>query len=295
MDAITLALRVVCRPGDTVLVESPTYFGLLQSIEHLNLKVVEVPNCSVTGIDVEAVRAVARSTRLGAAVLMPNFNNPCGSLTPDDAKREIVQILTGCEVPIIEDDIYGDLHYGATRPTSLRAFDDSGLVISCGSVTKTIAFGYRIGWAVSPQFHAEISRAKFYSSVACPTLQQLVLARYYASGGYDRYLRRVRSTLAVHSQHAINAVTRFFPEGTRVAQPPGGVVLWVELPRNVDGAELFRTAAAQRIGVAPGVVFSAKADYRNYIRLSCGLPWTPTLERAVEKLGRLVAGMARAG
>jgi DNA-binding transcriptional MocR family regulator len=109
MDAITLALRVVCRPGDTVLVESPTYFGLLQSIEHLNLKVVEVPNCSVTGIDVEAVRAVARSTRLGAAVLMPNFNNPCGSLTPDDAKREIVQILTGCEVPIIEDDIYGDL------------------------------------------------------------------------------------------------------------------------------------------------------------------------------------------
>jgi len=228
-------------------------------------------------------------------VLMPNFNNPCGSLTPDDAKREIVQILTGCEVPIIEDDIYGDLHYGGTRPTSLRAFDDSGLVISCGSVTKTIAFGYRIGWAVSPQFHAEISRAKFYSSVACPTLQQLVLARYYASGGYDRYLRRVRSTLAVHSQHAINAVTRFFPEGTRVAQPPGGVVLWVELPRNVDGAELFRTAAAQRIGVAPGVVFSAKADYRNYIRLSCGLPWTPTLERAVEKLGRLVAGMARAG
>ena len=295
MDAITLALRVVCRPGDTVLVESPTYFGLLQSIEHLNLKVVEVPNCPVTGIDVEAVRAVARSTRLGAAVLMPNFNNPCGSLTPDDAKREIVQILTGSEVPIIEDDIYGDLHYGGTRPTSLRAFDDSGLVISCGSVTKTIAFGYRIGWAVSPQFHAEISRAKFYSSVACPTLQQLVLARYYASGGYDRYLRRVRSTLAVHSQHAINAVTRFFPEGTRVAQPPGGVVLWVELPRNVDGAELFRTAAAQRIGVAPGVVFSAKADYRNYIRLSCGLPWTATLERAVEKLGRLVAGMARAG
>jgi DNA-binding transcriptional MocR family regulator len=294
MDAITLTLRVVCRPGDTVLVESPTYFGLLQAIEHLNLKVVEVPNCPVTGIDVEAVRAVARSTRLGAAVLMPNFNNPSGSLTPDDAKREIVEILAGSGVPIIEDDIYGDLHYGGTRPVSMRAFDDSDMVISCGSVSKTIAFGYRIGWAVSPQFHAEIARAKFYSSVACPTLQQLVLARYYASGGYDRYLRRVRSTLALNMQHAISAIAQFFPEGTRVAQPPGGVVLWVELPRNVDGAELFRTAAASRIGVAPGVVFSAKADYRNYIRLSCGLPWTPTLERAVEKLGRLVAGMARA-
>jgi DNA-binding transcriptional MocR family regulator len=294
MDAMTLALRVACKPGDTVLVESPTYFGLLQAIEHLSLKVVEVPNCPVSGIDVDAVREVARSTKLAAAVLMPNFNNPSGSLTPDDAKREIVRILTDIEVPIIEDDIYGDLHYGSVRPVSMRAFDESGLVVSCGSVSKTIAFGYRIGWAVSPQFHTDIARAKFFSSVACPTLQQLVLARYYASGGYDRYLRRVRATLALNSQHAIDAITRFFPEGTRVARPPGGVVLWVELPRSVDGAELFRTAYASRIGIAPGLVFSAKGDYRNYIRLSCGLPWTPTLERAIEKLGRLVAGMARA-
>jgi DNA-binding transcriptional MocR family regulator len=176
----------------------------------------------------------------------------------------------------------------------MRAFDDAGLVISCGSVSKTIALGYRIGWAVTPQFHTDIARAKFFSSVACPTLPQLVLARYYASGGYDRYLRRVRATLSANSQHAIDAVARHFPEGTRVARPAGGVVLWVELPRNVDATELFRTALASRIGVAPGIVFSAKADYRNYIRLSCGLPWTPTLERAIEKLGRLIAGMARA-
>lgn len=294
MDAITLAMRVVCRPGDTVLVESPTYFGVLQVIEHLNLKVVEVPNRVPTGIDVDAVREAVRSTRLAAAVLMPNFNNPAGTVTADDAKRAIVEILTSHEVPIIEDDIYGDLHYGSVRPVSLRAFDESGLVIACGSVSKTIALGYRIGWAVSPQFHADIARAKFFSSVACPTLQQLVLARYYASGGYDRYLRRARATLAVDSQHALDAIARFFPPGTRVAQPAGGVVLWVQLPRGVDGTELFRSAYASRIGIAPGVVFSAKADYRNYIRVSCGLPWTPTLERAFEKLGRLVAGMARA-
>ena len=278
MDAITLALRVTCKPGDTVLVESPTYFGLLQSIEHLSLKVVEVPNCSVEGIDVDAVRAVARSTRLGAAVLMPNFNNPSGSLTSDDAKREIVRILTGHEVPIIEDDIYGDLHYGGLRPASLRAFDDSGLVISCGSVSKTIAFGYRIGWAVSPQFHNEISRAKFYTSVACPTLQQLVLARYYASGGYDRYLRRLRSTLAMNSQQYISAIARFFPpDGTRVARSPRAGLFCGSSCRAMPS--MARSCSAplrpSSIGVAPGVVFSAKADYRNYLRLSCGLPWTP--------------------
>jgi DNA-binding transcriptional MocR family regulator len=292
MDAITLALRVICQPGDTVLVESPTYFGLLQGIEHLRLKVVEVPNHPGIGINPEDVRNVMKATRISAAVLMPNFNNPAGTLTSDEAKREIVAALTGSEIPIIEDDIYGDLHYGSVRPSSMRAFDESGLVISCGSVSKTIALGYRIGWAVSPQFHAEIARAKFYSSVACPTLQQLVLARYYASGGYDRYLRRVRSALAQNAQQFIDAVAQYFPSGTRIARPAGGLVIWIELPANVDAGELFRTALASRIGIAPGIVFSAKADYRNYVRMSCGLPWSPTIERAIEKLGKLISAMA---
>ena len=295
MDAITLSLQVLCKAGDTVLVESPTYFGVLQVVEYLGLKVVEVPNHASTGIDVDAVRNIARTTKLAAAVLMPNFNNPTGSVTPDAAKREIVQVLTAAEVPIIEDDIYGDLHYGNVRPTSLRAYDDAGLVISCGSVSKTIALGYRIGWAVTSQFHVDIARAKFCSSVSCPTLQQLVLARYYASGGYDRYLRRVRTTLAANSQSTADAIIRYFPSGTRVARPTGGLVLWVELPGGVDGGELFRTALASRIGIAPGLVFSAKADYRNYIRISCGALWAPAIERAIEKLGRLVAGMAKAG
>jgi DNA-binding transcriptional MocR family regulator len=292
MDAITLTLQVLCQPGDAVLVESPTYFGLLQVIEHLRLKVVEVPNHPGVGIDADAVRNIVRTTRLAAAVLMPNFNNPAGTLTADDAKRDIVATLTGNEIPIVEDDIYGDLHYGSVRPTSMRAFDDAGLVISCGSVSKTIALGYRIGWAVSPLFHTEITRAKFYSSVAAPTLQQLVLARYYASGGYDRYLRRVRTALSVNAQHFIDAVSRYFPAGTRVARPAGGVVIWIELPAQIDGSALFRTALASRIGIAPGVVFSAKADYRNFVRMGCGLPWSATLERAIEKLGRLVSGMA---
>jgi DNA-binding transcriptional MocR family regulator len=293
MDAITLTLQVLCQPGDTVLVESPTYFGLLQAVEHLRLKVVEVPNQHGAGIDVDAVRAAAREHTLAAAVLMPNFNNPTGNLTPDDAKREIVATLTEREIPIVEDDLYGDLHYGEIRPASMRAFDDTGLVISCGSVSKTLALGYRIGWAVSPQFHSEIARAKFFSSVACTTLQQLVLARYYASGGYDRYLRRVRAMLSTNSQRVIESITRYFPEGTRAARPSGGIVVWVELPRNVDGAELFRTALASKIGIAPGIVFSAKAEYRNYIRVSCGQPWSATIERAIEKLGRLASSLAR--
>ncbi len=296
MDAITLTLGVLCEPGDTVLVESPTYFGILQAVEHLRLKVVEVPNHPGqgvgSGIDVEAVRRAVRANKLAAAVLMPNFNNPAGSLTSNDAKRELVELLTSTNVPIVEDDIYGDLNYNGERPLSLRAYDESGLVISCGSVSKTIALGYRLGWAVSSQFHADITRAKFFSSVACPTLQQLVLARYYASGGYERYLRRIRRLLSDNVQNLTASIAQHFPPGTKVARPAGGIVLWVELPSKVDGTELFRSALASRIGILPGMVFSAKADFKNCIRLNCGLPWTTTVERAIQKLGKLVSEMA---
>ncbi len=120
-------------------------------------------------------------------------------------------------------------------------------------------------------------------------MQQRVLARYYASGGYDRYLRGMRREIAANAHRFVDAIARYFPPGTRVARPAGGIVLWVELPAGVDGTELFRKALASRIGILPGAVFSPKAEYRNYIRLNCGLPWTPTIERAVEKLGRMVA------
>jgi DNA-binding transcriptional MocR family regulator len=292
MDVITLSLGVLCQPGDSLLIESPTYFGRLQAIEHLRLKAFEVPNRLGEGIDVEAARNAVRTQQLSAALLMPNFNIPVGSRTPDDAKREHVNVLGKVGVPIIEDDIYGDLHYGSVRPTSLRAFDEAGWVTSCGSIAKTIALGFRLGWAVSPQFHADISRAKCFSSGGCPTLQQRVLARYYARGGYDRFLRDLRTEQATNAQRFVDAIARYFPRGTRVAQPAGGVVLWLELPVRVEGTKLFRSALASRIGISPSIVSSVKGEYRNYIRLGCGLSWSATIEKALKKLGKLAKALA---
>ncbi len=292
MDAVTLALHVLCKAGDTILVESPTYFGVLQSVEHLGLKVVEVPNHPGRGIDVDAVRGAVGGQRFAAAVLMPNFNNPTGSLTPTDAKRELVSVLTAASVPIIEDDLYGELHFGSEHPASLRSFDTQGLVISCGSVSKTIALGYRVGWAITPTWATEIQRAKFYTSVAAPTLQQRVLERYFASGGYDRFLTGLRHMLARSAERFLDAIATTFPPGTCVARPAGGMVLWVRLPTGVDSMELFRMALASRIGIMPGIVFSAKAGYRNYIRLNYGCGWSPEVAAAIKTLGGLIRRMA---
>jgi DNA-binding transcriptional MocR family regulator len=288
VEAIMLALTTLCRAGDTVLVESPTYFGILHIVEHLNLKIVEVPNHSTDGIDVAALERIVANIPLAAAVLQSNFNNPTGALTPDANKRRIVAALGAAGVPIIEDDIYGDLHFGPERPQPLAAFDDTGQVVSCGSISKTVALGYRIGWAVSPRYAADIARAKFFSSVGSPTLQQYVMAEYFASGVHDRHLRRVRDSLADNCRRYINAIAHHFPAGTRVSNPSGGVVLWVELPRGSNGMDLFERALAAGIGIAPGIIFSAKADYKNFIRLSAGIDWTADVDAALQRLGKLI-------
>lgn len=294
MDAIVLSLGVLCQPGDTVLVESPTYFGILQAVEHLRLKVVEVANRPGLGIDVDGVASQLARGGVAAALLMPNFNNPTGALTADHDKRRLLDVLARAGVPVIEDDIYGDLHFGGERPRPLGALmapEHAGTaVVTCGSVSKTIALGYRIGWAVSPAYAADLARAKFCTAVGCPGLQQRVLARYLEDGGYDRYLRQLQEALAVDRDRYRDAIARWFPSGTRVSDPDGGVVLWVQLPDGLDGESLFRRALDQGIGIAPGLIFSAKAGYRQYVRLSLGAGWTPAVEEALRRLGGLAGG-----
>ncbi|MEZ5551199.1 MAG: PLP-dependent aminotransferase family protein [Pseudomonadales bacterium] len=292
MEAIALSLGVLCREGDTVLVESPTYFGVLQVIEYLHLKVLEVPNRPGAGIDIPAVTDLLAAQTIQAAILMPNFNNPTGALTSEPDKVRLVDLFAQAGVPVIEDDIYGDLHLGEDRPrplASLRARESgSAGIVTCGSVSKTIAMGYRIGWAVSAELSPDIARAKFCTSLACPALLQRVLARFLETGGYDRYLRQLREQLIVDRDRYRDAIIRHFPEGTRVSNPEGGVVLWVQLPETVDSMDLFRHALAEKIGIAPGLIFSAKGDYRNYVRLTMGAGWDGHIEDALHRLGKLL-------
>src|SRR5690606_509406 len=287
MEAIALALGVVCRPGDTVLVESPTYFGILQLLEHLRLKVIEVPNHPERGIDAGALEYAVSGTKVAAAVLQSSFNNPTGASTPDAEKRRIVEILEARDIPLIEDDIYGDLHFGNERPKPFAAFDRSGSVITCASISKSVALGFRIGWVAAPRFTTELVRAKFCTSVATPTLQQHVVARYLAEGLHDRHLRRVREELSMNVQRFTQAIAAAFPPGTCVSRPRGGVVLWLELPKHVDGLSLFHAALAHRIGIAPGLIFSATGNYLNFIRLSAGVQLGADIRRAIEVLGGL--------
>jgi len=292
-EALYLALRAVTSPGDTVIVESPAYFGVLLLLQELGLKAVEVPTLPESGLSIEALRTALTRHRVQACVAAFNCHNPLGFVMADEAKREIVELLARHQVPLIEDEVYGDLAFGDARARPAKAFDHHGLVLYCSSFSKTIAPGYRVGWIAGGRFHARIVDLKFTTTLATPTLPQLAIAAFLRGGAFDRHLREMRGACQRQVELMREAIGRGFPAGTRVTRPAGGFLLWVEMPAEVDSLRLFDEALAEGISITPGSVFSARLRLRNCIRLNCGRPWTEAVEKAVATLGRLATAQLR--
>ncbi len=287
MEALNLCLRAVAKAGDIVAIESPAFYGTLQLIESLGMKALEIPTDPRDGIVIDELASAIRRQEVRACLFVTNFSNPLGSCMPDANKKALVELLARREIPLIEDDIYGDLCFGAARPKTAKAYDKQGLVLLCSSFSKTLAPGYRVGWTAPGRFKPQVESLKFTSSMATVTAPQMAIADFLQNGGYDRYLRKLRRVLMTQVQQMSHAIGRYFPAGTKVTRPQGGYVLWVELPRSVDSLELHRRALQQKISIAPGPIFSAKQKYKNFIRLSCGLPWSEKIDRAVQTLAEL--------
>jgi DNA-binding transcriptional MocR family regulator len=295
MEALNLCLNAVARPGDTVVVESPTFYVALQALQRLGLRAIEVPTDVREGIDLGRLAQVIELYRPKACWLMTNFQNPLGSLMPDAKKRDLVDLLARHDLPLIEDDVYAELYEGQVAPLPAKAYDRRGLVMHCSSFSKCLAPGYRVGWAVPGRLVREVERLKLMTSLSGSIPVQAALAEYFQEGGYDHHLRTLRRALQTQRESLFEAVTRNFPDGTLVARPAGGYFVWVALPGTVDAMALYRTALAQGISLAPGPMFSARAEFQHHIRLTCGQPWDASLKRAMRTLARLVGDAAHAG
>jgi DNA-binding transcriptional MocR family regulator len=288
-EAINLALMAVASPGDTIAIESPTYFGFLRCIEALHLKALELPTDAATGIDPAALAQALKSRRIAACLFASSFNNPLGCTMPDGKKLAVLDLLARHRVPLIEDDIYGDIYFGNDRPRPFMAQDRRGDVIYCSSFSKTVAPGYRIGWIVPGARMPKVLERKATLTLCTPALTQLALADFLSSGGYDSHLRRVRRAFQHNIVQMTRTIEKTFPAGTKVTRPAGGFVLWLELPRPLRSQELFRRALEKGICFVPGDVFSPGGRYNNCMRLSCGHPWDARIEKGVATLGALAS------
>jgi DNA-binding transcriptional MocR family regulator len=291
MEALNLCLEAVTKPGDLVAVESPTFYAALQALERLNLRAVEVATHPRTGVDIGVLASVLERHPVKACWLMPNFQNPLGSLMPDAAKQELVSLLGRHAVPLIEDDVYGELYFTGHKPRPAKAWDKSGLVMHCSSFSKTLAPGYRIGWVAAGRFAKQVARRKLMSSLSAPVPSQEGLSEYLQHGGYDRHLRQLRQTLAAQRRRMLQALARHFPDNTKVTQPEGGYFVWVELPPQVDALQLHGLALSHDIAIAPGHLFSADHRFSHHLRLNFGHPEHPGVENAIATLGQIAKAL----
>jgi DNA-binding transcriptional MocR family regulator len=289
MEALQLALMAVAQPGDTVLIESPAFYATLQALERMKLHAVEVPTSPRTGIELDALAQAIERHRPRACWIMSNFQNPTGSLMPETNKQALVSLLAQHGIPLIEDDVYGELYFGRARPLPAKAYDREGLVLHCASFSKCLAPGYRVGWIAAGRYARDVERQKLMTTLASPSPNQLALAEYLDHGGYDRHLRQLRATLCRQQQQMMAALARQFPDGTRASRPQGGYFLWVQLPPGADALRVYRAALEQRISTAPGPIFSPRGEFHDCLRLNYGHPWNEAMEEAMRVLGEIVA------
>lgn len=286
MNGVYNCLMAVTQPGDSVAVESPVYFGILQAIQLLGLKAVEIPTHPITGVDLDELKKVL--PKLSACCFVVNYNNPLGFQMPDENKKELVKMLTEHNVPLVEDDVYGNIYFGAGRPRPCKFYDEAGIVMWVGSVSKTLAPGYRVGWVAPGKFKEKIIRQKLVQTVSSPSLFSDVIADFLEHGRYDHHLRMFRKKLYANYLQIQKSVTQYFPDNTKISEPKGGFMLWLELDKRICTEDLYDEAVRQKVNFAPGRMFSQYNQYQNCMRLNYALEWTDRVESDLEKLGKMI-------
>ncbi len=289
LEALSSSLRAVTKHGDTVIVDSPSFYGSLQVIEANGLKALEIPTDPQTGVSLEAMELALEQWPVKACLLTPTFNNPLGYAMPEDRKQKLLELLKRFDVPLIEDDIYGDLAYNTPRPRTVKSYDTDGRVILCSSFSKTLAPGLRVGWVAPGRYLQQVMHMKYVSSMGTATLPQLALAEFIAKGGYDRHIKQRRLEYRQGRDQMLSYIRRFFPPETRVTCPEGGYLLWMELPHHIDTEKLTDQALEVGIGLAAGNMFSVSDKFKHHIRLSYANASHERLESAMKRLGELVA------
>ena len=288
VEALSLCVKAITHPGDAVAIESPTYFAIFQVMASHGLKVVEIPTDPVTGIDLDYLEQAIPRFDIKACLFVNNFSNPLGSCMPDDKKQQLVKMLAAKQIPLIEDDIYGELYFGKTRPKTCKTFDKEGLVLHCASFSKSLAPGFRIGWTIPGKFKERIISLKRMHTVSTNTLAQAAVANFLSNGRFELHLRHLRKALHTQSLLYLQAICEHFPKDTRVTRPQGGFTLWIEMDEKINAYKLHKHALKHGIGIAPGQIFSSQGRFENCFRIGYGEPWRPEIGDGIQLLGKLM-------
>lgn len=293
LEALVFCLRALTKPGDTVAIESPTYFGIFNVMLSLDLNVLEIPVHPETGVDIEYLERAMDKVDIKACLFVTNFSNPVGSCMPDERKKQLVDLITKRKIPLIEDDIYGEIYFGKSRPRTCKSYDKEGWVMLCSSVSKSLAPGYRVGWCIPGRFKEQVINLKMMHTISSATPTQAAIAHFFETGRYDLHMRNLRRALHTQSLRYMQAIAAHFPADTKISRPQGGYALWIELNKKINAFELYQVAIEQNISIAPGQIFSTDSRFTNFMRISFGLTYDGRMEKSFGLLGQLVKDLEK--
>jgi DNA-binding transcriptional MocR family regulator len=290
-EGLQLVLRAICAAGACVAVATPAYPGFLQAMASQGLAAIGVPSSPATGISLPLLAQALERHPIAAVLLSSTWQNPDGATMPTAARRDLVALCRRHQVPLIDDDTYGELAHDASHEPLCLAEAHGGLVVHIGSFSKCIAPGLRLGFVVAGRWTDAVVRHKIAVNVATAVAPQLAVAQFLDSGAFDRHRRQHAARLGGIVQRCAAAVLAAFPPGTQVTRPRGGFVLWVTLPATIDAQRLAVAARRAGIGIAPGPLFAPDGGFRHHIRLTAGW-WDPVIANAIATVGNLAKRMA---
>lgn len=282
--ALFLALMATCSPGDTVAVESPAFYGVLQIMEQLKLKIIEISSDPETGLQVDELEQKIAQWPIKACVVTPNFSTPTGSMMSEEAKKQLVKLACRHDFCVIEDDIYGDLAFASVLATPLKHFDIDDRIILCGSFSKSLSRDLRLGWVMGGKWHNAITQLKLITQLASSQSVQQGVAAFMEEGHYRRYLHHYVQRLKRQRDDLITLLQSGWKEHIRFTQASGGLSMWVEMDESVDTQKAYNDILSYGIILTPGPLFSASGLYKNYLRLSFAQPVTERRETAFHTL-----------
>ncbi|MDO6447020.1 PLP-dependent aminotransferase family protein [Colwellia sp. 1_MG-2023] len=285
-NSIFLALTTICQAGDIVAIESPAFYGVLQLLQQLKLKVVELPSSYTQGVTAEALRAASKQWHIKACVITANFSTPTGALIPSLEKQAIVTVANEENITLIEDDIYGDLSFHS-NVEPLKRYDMQDNVILCSSFSKSLSRDLRIGWIVTNKHYKKIAQMKLVYQLSSSQAIQHGLTSFLAEGHFERHLYQYRRTLVKQRDQLIKEVTNHWNIPVKFTVPEGGLAIWMELPKGVDTFSLYNKAIAEGIVITPGRLFTSADKFSNYFRLSFAHPTQGHRLKALIRLAEL--------
>ena len=266
---LDFSARVFLNPGDVVLLESPSYLGAVNAFKACEPKFIEVPTDDGGMIMEELEKILATTERVKMIYVIPDFQNPTGRTWDLDRRHKFMEIINRYEIPVIEDNPYGELRFEGEYMPALKSLDTKGLVIYLGTFSKILAPGYRLGWVCADgeilQKYNFLAQA---ASLQSSTEAQLVVSKFIDMYDLDEHVAAIKECYRKRRDVMIETMEKEFPPEAKFTHPNGGLFTWVELPEYINTNEMAKQCLARNVAYVPGDGFFPDAGHNNCIRLN---------------------------